>query len=481
MTVLVVDQSYFDQARIVASILGIKLTSKLFGKGPSRVREPFCGFPLSHLVKHVSTIVEAGHKVVIVEEFKEAGTSDGNIKRKVSRVVTPGTGVDETFVEMEKMNFVLALGVVDGGEGKEIGMAYRDISTGASFTRTSTLSSLRDNIQLVRPKEVVINERLEATLIGEQILTLLRGEQQRESLMVSAVSTDAIPSSSTSAPSSQSAAEEVLLAYLASTLVDLPPPRTRATFVDPTQVMQLDAVTLKSLEIRESLRGGVKGSLLYGVKRTVTPGGTRLLSERLCESPLTSSRPYNQSDSCILLAAAPLTNLDEIHSRLALVSAFHTNLSPSRSFLRALLRTLDDTPRLLQRLHLRRGTAFDLLGLKNTMRALQTIRQDSDDRLPQTGASDSILAEYGLTREEVDAVRKLVSRLGNFDQLANEIEIAIDEEALMAQTRAQERKAMVAEEYGDRAKEREEEEELAVRAESDGLWGEDKFWVIRDE
>ncbi|GAA5959549.1 hypothetical protein JCM3765_002367 [Sporobolomyces pararoseus] len=458
-------ESYFDQARTVASTLGIKLTSKLFGKGSSRTREPFCGFPLSQLVKHVSTLVEAGHKVVIVEEFKEAGMSSSIVTRKVTRVVTPGTGVDESFVEMEKMNFVLALGVVKGGGGgttneQSIGLAYRDISTGASFTRVSTLNSLRDDIQLVRPKEVVIDERLEASNIGEQVLSILKGEQVRESLMVSAVSTNAIPSSSSTIPSSQSAAEDVLLAYLASTLVDLPPQRTRATFVDPAEVMQLDSVTLKSLEIRESLRGGIKGSLLQTVKRTVTPGGTRLLTERL---------------------TAPSTNLEEINNRLTLVSVFRDVLPASRSYLRALLRTLDDTPRLLQRLYLQRGSAFDLLGLKKTMRALETIREEIDARVPPLASPQHVLTDFGFNSEdEVQVVRDLVERIGRFSQLAREIEEAIDEEALMARTREEEKKAMIAEEYGERHREREEEEETAVRAQEDGLWGEDQPWVVKD-
>ncbi|GAA6006295.1 hypothetical protein JCM11491_002099 [Sporobolomyces phaffii] len=453
-------ESYFDQARTVASTLGIKLTSKLFGKGSNRVREPFCGFPLSHLLKHVSTLVEAGHKVVIVEEFKEAGLSTAVVTRKVTRIVTPGTGVDETFVEMEKMNFVLAIGIVDAEEGKEIGLAYRDVSTGASFTRVSTLHSLRDNIQLVRPKEVVIDERLESLALGRRILDVLKGEQLRESLMVSTISTNAVPSSSSTVASPQSAAEDVLLAYLASTLVDLPPPRTRATFVDPAEVMQLDAVTLSSLEIRESLRGGIKGSLLQAVKRTVTPGGTRLLTERL---------------------TSPSTNISEIDSRLTLVSAFRDALPPARSYLRALLRTLDDTPRLLQRLYLRRGTAFDLLGLKKTMRALATIREELDDRLPPVKASKRVFLEYGINKEEVEAVRDLVARIGSFDRLATEIETAIDEEALLARTREEERKAMLSEEYGERAREREEEEETVARTENDGLWGQDQPWVIKEE
>ncbi|GAA5916314.1 uncharacterized protein JCM6883_003919 [Sporobolomyces salmoneus] len=459
-------ESYFDQARTVAPILGIKLTSKLFGKGSSRAREPFCGFPLSHLVKHVSTLVEAGHKVVIVEEFKEAGMSNGVVTRKVTRVVTPGTGVDESFVAMEKMNFVLALGAIEenetatGKKGKnEMGLAYRDISTGASFTRVSTLASLRDAIQLVRPREIVIDERLENQPLGEKILTILKGEQLRESLMVSAVSTTANPSSPSTVPSAQREAEQVLLAYLASTLVDLPPPRNKTTFVDPAEVMQLDAVTLKSLEIRESLRGGSKGSLLHIVKRTVTPGGTRLLTERL---------------------TSPSTNLAEINTRLTLVSVFLDIIPPSRSYLRALLRSLDDTPRLLQRLYLRRGSAFDLLGLKKTMRAIETIRKDIDARVPPLKSSKRAIREHGFeTQEEVAVTRAAIDKLGNFQQLASEIETAIDEDALMARTREEERRAMTAGIYGERERERQEEEETAERAEGDGLWGEDQPWVIR--
>ncbi len=50
--------------------------------------------------------------------------------------------------------------------------------------------------------------------------------------------------------------------------------------------MEIDAHTLKSLEIREGVyEGGAVGTLLGCVKRTVTSGGTRLLSRWLCTSP----------------------------------------------------------------------------------------------------------------------------------------------------------------------------------------------------
>lgn len=182
-----------------------------------------------------------------------------------------------------------------------------------------------------------------------------------------------------------------------------------------------------------------------------------------------------------MTSAAPSTNLEEINNRLTLVSVFKDVLPASRSYLRALLRTLDDSPRLLQRLYLQRGSAFDLLGLKKTMRALETIREEIVARVPPLSSSQQILVDFGFNSEdEVRVVRDLVERIGRFSQLAREIEEAIDEEALMARTREEEKKAMIAEEYGERHREREEEEETAVRAQEDGLWGEDQPWVVKD-
>lgn len=303
-------QTYFDQAPLVARELGIKLTSKTFGRGTSKIRHPFAGFPLSQLSKHVSTLVSNGHRVVIVEEFREPGYnagSVGEISRRVTRIVTPGTGVDEGFIKKDVMNFVLAIGLVEGVEG-EIGLAYRDISTGASFTRLSKFETLRDDLLLVEPKEIVVDEGMEEhSELGRKVLELLKGEEEREAWMIS-TSPPSPPAASTSTipPSPESTAEHVLLSYLASTLLSTPPPQTIPIRFDPTKMMQMDSTTLQSLEIRGSLRGGVKGSLLSTVRRTVTPGGCRLLAERLCSSRFSSRRSTTHAD--LLLQALPPPN-----------------------------------------------------------------------------------------------------------------------------------------------------------------------------
>ncbi|GAA5974964.1 hypothetical protein JCM11641_006782 [Rhodosporidiobolus odoratus] len=447
-------ESYFEQARTVCNVLGIKLTSKPFGcvgATDKKARHSFGGFPLAQLSKQVSVLVEAGHKVVIVEEYKERGND--TIRRKVSRVVTPGTGVDESFVSLERMNYVLALGVVNGSSTlEEVGMAYRDISTGASFTRTSKLSSLRDDIRLVQPKEVVIEENVRWTKLGERIIELLEGEQRREGLVISQASTEAIPSSSTTIRTSISAAEDVLLSYLANVLVETPLPPSTATFIDPGKTMQLDAVTLQSLEIRESLRGGSKGSLLGAVKKTVTPGGLRLLSERLCN---------------------PSTDLSTIRNRHDLVTTFLERIPSSRPYLSSILRDLDDTPRLLQRLAFRRAhPAQDLLGLKRTMRALDVIHDEIGSRVPL--AADEAEA-LGISRDEHAVIYDLLARLGQYRALADEVETAVDEEALEAREKMEEEKKAVTAELGETAWKKKEQEQIS----GSDVWGENLPWVIR--
>ncbi|GAA5867786.1 hypothetical protein JCM8547_005233 [Rhodosporidiobolus lusitaniae] len=459
-------ESYFEQARLVSQILGIKLTSKVFGRltsskssENSKARHPFAGFPLAQLDKHVSTLVSEGHKVVIVEEYKDRASDV--ITRKVSRIVSPGTGVDEAFVQPERMNYVLALGFVDGKSvGDEIGMAYRDLSTGASFTRVSKLTSLRDDIRLVQPKEVIVDAQLAKTKLGQRVVDLLEGEKRREGLAFSSTSTEAVPSSFSPVRSSISAAEDVLLAYISHNFPATPPPRTPSVHVDLGSVLQMDAVTLQSLEVRESLRGTLRGSLLGAVKRTVTPGGQRMLSERLCN---------------------PSTSISTINSRLSLISLFlhdppaHPSASVARHELRQILKKLDDTPRLLQRLAFRRpNAANDLLGLKRTMRQLEALQGWIVAFVP---LSLEAARAKSFSTEQHEAISGLLERLGEYGALAEEIEQAVDEEALEVREEEEQRKAEVVADLGEGAWAR--EKEVSARTREEGLWGEGEAWVIR--
>ena len=84
----------------------------------------------------------------------------------------------------------------------------------------------------------------------------------------------------------------------------------------PAQGLMLDAITLRNLEVKESIRPETKGAtLLSSLDLTKTPMGSRMLTRNL-------SRPF--------------TDIDEINKRLDAVE-FLTTCTPVRLALRTLL------------------------------------------------------------------------------------------------------------------------------------------------
>lgn len=83
--------------------------------------------------------------------------------------------------------------------------------------------------------------------------------------------------------------------------------------------------------------------------------------------------------------------------------------------------------------------------------------------------------------EEPESLRALVGRLTDHTALAEAIEKAIDEEALIERTQEAERKAAVTETLGAAAAEKDEEVGTAADRRTEGLWGKDEPWAIRPE
>lgn len=162
--------------------------------------------------------------------------------------------------------------------------------------------------------------------------------------------------------------------------------------------------------------------------------------------------------------------MEEINRRLSIVSSLNIH-SGTRQYLRALLKSFDDTPRILQRLFMRRGTAFDLLGLKKTLFGVEIIRKTLED-----GILDEIFDQ-----EDSKAIVSLIEKMVDHGTLANIIDLAIDEEALMQRTLAEERRAGIVDNLGASAAEKMEDEEEEKSEVSKGLWGKNEKWVIRPE
>lgn len=268
-----------------------------------------CGFPLAHLDKYLKVLVQQNKRfVALCEEFRRTGPGmTKEFDRRVSRVVTPGTLIDESFINPYDNNFLLSLSVDDQEalntkDINVIGLAWIDVSTGEFFSKSIPQDDLRDELARITPREIVLEQRLKDALT-DPISQLLREDDYFVAYGTSALSHTNLPSSgyqnppdsflfspedasSSSTPSihpNERLAINLLTSYLQVNLREHMPVLSTPSKEFNEQRMQIDAHTIQALEIKESgTEGSVKGSLLNTVRRTKTSGGTRLLSRLLC-------------------------------------------------------------------------------------------------------------------------------------------------------------------------------------------------------
>lgn len=259
--------------------------------------------------------------MAISEEFRNdasAKVKSGGLlfDRKVSRIITPGTLIDEKFIDPWENNYCLSVHIQpmepseeesEAGEAKppDVGIAWLDISSGEFFTQSTTMGGLSSALALVGPREVVLDSALEelgnSKLVGilNEDRHVITFHETENSFNVpggyAQVVEKAVPGCNTSAfPLPELGAAAFLLEYVRTQLqgssVALQPPVRRQA----DEFMTIDKNTLRALELRATLREGkLEGSLLHAIRRTVTKSGTRLLTQRLSKDHNVTLLPHN--------------------------------------------------------------------------------------------------------------------------------------------------------------------------------------------
>ena len=344
-------ETFDDDAKKVAQVCDIVLTSRPVGKDQ---RVPLAGVPYHSVEGYIAKLIQAGHKVAIVEQVGEV-PARGLVDREVVRVVTPGTVVEPSLLEERRNNYLAAL-IVDE---KRAGLAYTDITTGEfAATQLSGVDVVRlvsEELERLRPAEVVTYDQ---TLVEQQggggsagpVFTEYERwrfdlDTARQALQdhFEVASLDGFGLGGL--PLAVQAAG-ALLQYLAETqrakLAQLSGLYTYST----EEYMTLDAATRRNLELTETLRrGAVQGSLLGVLDGTVTSIGGRLLRRWI---------------------AHPLLDLDRLSRRLDVVEAFYHD-TPARTRLRDLLKSVADLVRLTSRVVQGIAGPRDLLGIRESL------------------------------------------------------------------------------------------------------------------
>lgn len=219
--------------------------------------------------------------------------------RKVTRIVTPGTLIDENFMDPFTNNYVLAINAKEHSDptspSSPIGLAWLDLSTGHFFTQTTTLSALPSFLARTGPKEVVLEESLQESN-EHGIFSVLKEDHY----LISYVNTDEVrpiqewagylESPIPKGQMHEFTDEEVmagsaLLEYVETRLqgsgIKLQPPSRQY------DMMGIDKNTMRALEIRKTIRDdNFAGSLLHTIRRTNTKSGARLLDSWLSKNSL---------------------------------------------------------------------------------------------------------------------------------------------------------------------------------------------------
>ncbi len=435
---------FFQDAQTVARELELVLTGRDTGK---LGRVPMAGVPHHAFERYAAQLVTKGFAIAVCEQMEPADQAKATgrlVRREVTRVMTPGTLMEEGLLPSRRNNYLAALVIVDKPVERsqtthqrtrvvEWGLAYADISTGefwvtqqrdAPQQSQDPPETLIQELIRLHPSEVLVpvedpmglgllrpgvrSSQLPAGLPTQFCYTL---RTQRPFALVEAkaevlqtfqlrslegLGCDHLPLAVRAAGG--------LLHYLSDTQrgIDLPlqPPRTYQL----TDYLVVDPQTRRNLELTQTVRDGTfAGSLLWCLDRTRTAMGSRLLRRWLLQ---------------------PLLKPDRIRSRQDTISELITN-GHLRTQLQGILADVYDLERLAGRAGSGTANARDLVGVAHSLsklqeisrivataetyflQQLQTVDPELDQLaqvLSQTLASSPppILTEGGLIRDGVD-------------------------------------------------------------------------------
>ena len=381
-------ETFFEDARQLAETLGITLTTR----GDDTQGNPIemSGFPLRALDQHLPRLLEAGLRVVICEQVEDPSEAKGLVKREVTRVITPGTVLEESLLDARKPS-IIAAWLPPKKAGAEGGLAWAELSTGRFLCATLPESALDaaiarlDPAELLLPEKLWVNDRERLLQLRNSIRASVTAaadfsfEQKRATEELhrhfGVKTLQGFGFEDSKGPDVASAG--ALLLYLHDNQRGkLAHVRTLERF-HPQDVMALDRATLDALEVTKTLRDGKRsGSLIECVDQTHTPMGARELRDWLT-GPLTDPRRIN----------ARHASVDEL---------VHT---PRRlGLIRDALKGLPDIERLAGRLGTARVTPRDLGGLRVALQRLPMLRS------ALSGTESSLLSYAG---DQLDALADL--------------------------------------------------------------------------
>ncbi|KAF9366468.1 DNA mismatch repair ATPase msh1 [Mortierella sp. NVP85] len=401
----------YDHNAEYGRILGLKIGSKTF----SGHTIDFTGFPVRQLDRHLETLVAKHHfKVALCEQFQDG--SSRHFRRSVHRIITPGTLIDEEFLDQGENNWLLA--VATDKSTQLLGLSWLDLSTGDFYTQETTYDSFPNDLARIRPREIVLNAKLKGEpehpvlqtihQLGQYVVSF---EDMRSAARSTALRSNAIlkeaeeqlgfdPRHLRPFTNREQSACLTILRYVNHTQMGRKPViQQPIEWLDDT-TMKIDRNTIEALE-------------LLSVK----------------SRKLDTTLSFNFLDLNLRLSAfvaSPLTSIKKINGRLDMVEF----LGQDTHFMNDIdtyLMDCRDAQRAIQKLSLGQIAPQDLVAIRVTLEALQKIKGRMADKMAQLDAQNHDAPNNHQMPFVPALVQEMVDKIDGLEHICALIRNVVDE------------------------------------------------------
>jgi DNA mismatch repair protein MutS len=355
-------EMFYEDAVLASRELEITLTSRNKDKAGAPI--PMCGVPYHSVDGYIARLMKKGHKIAICEQVEDPKTAKKLVHREVTRVLTPGTVVEEMLLEPKDHNYLCSLRITEEG----VGLAFMDLST-ADFLATEFLADecwqkAIDELTRFTPKEIILAE----TSSKETRQRLLRdwsdawvesplddwafNHDYAQRILLEHFGLASLDGLGAAGKSLSLSAAGALVHYLRDSQLAALGKVATLRFFEPSDFLKLDASTVTNLELIQSLDGSKTGSLFSFLDLTRTGMGARLLKSWLL---------------------FPLLNLIELERRQDSIQALTSGIQ-THGRLAAKLAEVHDLERLISRVMIGVAGPRELLALRDSLRIVSPIQ-----------------------------------------------------------------------------------------------------------
>jgi DNA mismatch repair protein MutS len=349
-------EMFFDDARQAAPILDIALTK--------RNGMPMCGVPYHAVDGYLAKLIRAGRKVAICEQVEDPAAAGTIVRREITRVVTPGTALEDAVLDAGRHNFLV--GVLPRAPGGAIGLAALDLSTGL-FTGEALdgPDALRESLARLGPSECIVPEAVADDAVLQAVFRdvslpqvtpcedWIFGLDAARELLTAHFGVHSLDGFGCADRPAVVRAAGAVLHYVREDLRRDVGHVRGFSVREPSECLILDATTCRNLDLVGDGRAPRGGMTLFDVLNvTKTAPGARLLRDWL---------------------RRPLADLARIRARHDAVALFARERGLLRD-VRDALAPVRDLERLIARLASGTGTARDVLAIGASLEGVPAVR-----------------------------------------------------------------------------------------------------------